>query len=409
MGKSKSRPIQTIRRGFLRRPGLAFAVAAMIAVSGCTGIPSQEAMNTQYYINQALAGLSLGDYPYAERTASQALLQEPANPTALLIMGGVYQRTGRLQQAINAYQAAASVPGNRVVNGDMWGVEGMAPVQSVAVHALTALNGGEMPSVTTMGPSPELGKGANYNQADRLKVLRALRQNNLISPEEYEQREGSKIPASMNGPVPTYEEVSDRLAQLTAAYATRNMNAAQHAAEREQILNSLVPKKPTPVVLDPQDPAVIAKKADEEAAKAKAAEDAAKAKAEAEAKAAAAPKVASGDGVAPNPAATLLTGREPVRVIPYEPDKTPATLPDANVAVHLASFRSRDAALRGWEMLKKKFPELGSLQPQISTLTLPEQGTFFRLNAGPIPSVDDAKTLCGRLKDQFCEAVFMGG
>jgi tetratricopeptide (TPR) repeat protein len=367
-------------------------------------------MNTQYYINQALAGLSLGDYPYAERTASQALLQEPANPTALLIMGGVYQRTGRLQQAINAYQAAATVPsGNRVVNGDLWGVEGMAPVQSVAIHSLTSLNGGKMPSQTTMGPSPELGKGANYNQADRFKVLRALRQNNLISPEEFEQRDGSKIPASMNGPVPSYEEVSDRLAQITAAYATRNMTAGQHAAEREQILNSLVPKKPAPAVLEPQDPAAIAKKADEDAAKAKAAEEAAKAKAEEEAKAAATPKVASGDGVAPNPAATLLTGREPVRVIPFEPDATPATLPDANVAIHLASFRSRDAALRGWEMLKKKFPELAGLQPQISTLTLPEQGTFFRLNAGPIPSVDEAKTLCGRLKDQFCEAVFMGG
>jgi tetratricopeptide (TPR) repeat protein len=362
-------------------------------------------MNTQYYINQALAGLSLGDYPYAERTANQALLQEPSNPTALLIAGGVYQRTGRLQQALNAYQAAASVPGNQQVNGDMWGVDGMAPVQSVALHALTELNGGQAPSVTTMGPSPQLGRGANFNQADRFAVLRALKKNNLISPDEFDQRDGAKLPASMTQSVPTYDEVADRLAQLSAAYATRNISAAQHAQEREQILDSLVPRKPVVIVTQAQ--AAAAEKKAEEAAARKEVE----AEAAAEATKPQPPKVASGDGVAPNPAATLRSGREPMKVIPYEQTSAdaPGTLPDANVAIHLASFRSRDAALRGWEMLKKKFPELSGLQPQISTLTLPEQGTFFRLNAGPIPSVEEAKTLCGRLKDQFCEAVFMGG
>jgi tetratricopeptide (TPR) repeat protein len=364
-------------------------------------------MNTQYYINQALAGLSLGDYPYAERTGNQALLQEPTDPTALLIMGGVYQRTGRLQQAMNAYKAAASVPGNRMVNGDLWGVEGMAPVQTVATHALAGLNGGAAPSMTTMGPSPELGRGANFNQADRFKLLRELQKNNLISPAEFEQRDGAKLPASMKAAVPTYDEVADRLGQISAAYATRNISAAQHAQEREQILDSLVPRKPVQMVTQAE--AAAAEKKAEDAAAKKEAE--AKATAAAAAAKAEPPKVASGDGIAPNEAATLRSGREPVKVIPYDQAAAdaPATLPDANVAIHLASFRSRDAALRGWEMLKKKFPELAGLQPQISTLTLPEQGTFFRLNAGPVPSVDEAKTLCGRLKDQFCEAVFMGG
>lgn len=399
------------------------ALAVVMTLSACDTLQGKQdpGPNTQYYINQALAGMALDDYFFAEKSINTALERDPRNPTILLIAGGVYQRTGQLQKALDAYRAAATLPGSAVISGDMWGMKGVYQVQAVAQHALMELNGGKPAVVSTMADNPAVMRGVTYNQADRFKILKALRDENLITPREYAEREHVKLPASLKDPVPRQEDVSDRLRQLSAAYASRNLPAEQYAAEREEILDRLVPRGAMTrgTVETATQKAAAQEKAAETAKAEKAAEEEKKAAEEAQtekAAEAAKPVEASGDGAVPNPVAVVKSGREPLKIVPYEGDEAQnaenhpeAVLPAANVAVHLASFRTRDAAMRGWQMLSKKFPELAKMEPQISTLTLPDKGTFFRLNAGPLQSVDEAKALCGKLTDQFCEPVFMGG
>lgn len=385
-----------------------FAVAAIL-LAGCaqpSGPSSQNAAGQpsgQYYVNQALAGLALGDYQYAEKMADQALKQEPQNPVALLGLGGIYQKTGRPGEARLAYQAAASMPDGVEIPGDLWGLPQVAPTRDIAQHALAQLDGvapavGAQRAGASSVAAPSMGRHA---------ILKALRDQNLITPEEYEPRRNAPIPASMPASVPTLQEVADRLDQISQAYATRNLTAAEHVDEREKILNSLVPLPagyhgstagvasqkavPTPLT-PPKDEAKEEKKPETPPAEPKKP----------------APPVGSDTGK--NPDAVLRSGRDPLKIVPYTPESESSQAPTiAGPSVHLASFRSREGAMKGWDQLKGKYPDLQALQPRITTLTLPDQGTFFRLNAGPLPDMNAAKSLCEKLKDQFCEPVMLGG
>lgn len=372
------------------------------AIPALNGAPQASAKpNGQYYINQALAGLALGDYAYADQMATQALSIEPANPIALLAAGGVYQHTARPAEARAAYQAAASMPDSVEIPGDLWGLPGTLPVRTIAQHALGQLDG--KTGVTAAKPGSVSASTLPAQLSSRHAILKALRDKNLITPGEYEPRKSAPIPASMKGPVPTLDEIADRLEQIAQAYATRNLTANEHFSEREEILDSLVP---LPAGYHESPEGIAAQKADPTPPPAKK-EEKAPEKGDAPAAAKPAPPTGSDVGVA-NPDAVLKSGREPLKIVPYTPDAGKGT-EIAGPSVHLASFRSRDGALRGWELLKKKYPDLQPLQPRISTLTLPDQGTFYRLNAGPLPSMDDAKAFCDKLNGQFCEPVMMGG
>lgn len=401
----------------------ALAVAAVI-LAGCvplSELSSQKTTNPQpsgqYYVNQALAGLALGDYRYAEQMADQALKKEPQNPVALLGLGGVYQKTGRPGEARIAYQAAASMPDPVEIPGDLWGLPKVAPVRDIAQHALAQLNG-----ATTAAPAKAITTMPVAHSMGRHAILKALRDRNLITPEEYEPRRNAPIPTSMKGAVPTLDEIADRLDQISQAYATRNLTAAEHAAEREEILNSLVPAPagsrqssegianqkadptpPAPAKGDAKDEAKAEKKDEKPAAPAAPAAAAAPAE---EKK----PTPPPGSDVGQNPEAVLRSGRDPLKIVPYTPEADGGQTQNiGGPSVHLASFRSREGAMKGWDQLKAKYPDLQPLQPRITTLTLPDQGTFFRLNAGPLPDMNAAKAMCEKLKDQFCEPVMLGG
>ncbi|SIT18148.1 Sporulation related domain-containing protein [Insolitispirillum peregrinum] len=382
-------------------------MAGTVMLSGCLQtLPILEAgqglqstqPNGQYYINQAMAGLALGDYRYAEQMSDQALAAEPANPVALLAAGAIYQKTNRQGEARSAYQAAASVPNGVSIPGDLWGLNGTYPVRDIARHALAQIDGQSLNTSTPV--AVPLAPMAVGNAMGRHAILKALRDRNLITPEEYEPRRSAPVPSTMRGPVPSVDEVADRLEQLSQAYATRNMSAEQHAAEREVILDSLVPDPsghtddglgvtsrkavPTP----PKPPEAAKPPAENKPAEAKKPE----------------PPSGSDVGVQ-NPNAVLRSGRDPLQIIPYDGK----TVNGGGASVQLATFHSRDGAMKGWENLKNKFPDLKSLQPRISTDSDGEQGTIFRLNAGPLPDMEAAKALCGKLKEQFCEAVMLGG
>ncbi len=80
-------------------------------------------------------------------------------------------------------------------------------------------------------------------------------------------------------------------------------------------------------------------------------------------------------------------------------------------AVHLASYRTRKAANRGWSQLRRAHKSLLSeLSSEITRVNLgPTKGIFFRLKAGPLKDKAAAADMCRKLKSrrQFCEPSFM--
>jgi hypothetical protein len=76
--------------------------------------------------------------------------------------------------------------------------------------------------------------------------------------------------------------------------------------------------------------------------------------------------------------------------------------------LHLASFRTKEAAQRAWqEALALNKSILGQHHELIRKIDLGTgKGVFFRLMVGPFTSLADAETTCIRLKanNQFCRA-----
>lgn len=80
----------------------------------------------------------------------------------------------------------------------------------------------------------------------------------------------------------------------------------------------------------------------------------------------------------------------------------------APMVIHLSSLRSEKAAKKEWEALKRAFPEqLSAMSPRFTRTEIAERGTFYRVLAGPLPSKQAAKQLCGALKakKQYCQVM----
>lgn len=78
------------------------------------------------------------------------------------------------------------------------------------------------------------------------------------------------------------------------------------------------------------------------------------------------------------------------------------------VVVHLASYRDRANAERGWRQLVRGNEDvLGGLAPDIRQADLGERGMFFRLHAGPLETASAAETLCRTLnaRGAYCQVV----
>jgi cell division septation protein DedD len=78
-------------------------------------------------------------------------------------------------------------------------------------------------------------------------------------------------------------------------------------------------------------------------------------------------------------------------------------------AVQLLAVGRRDQAERAWDRLRSGNPDLlGRLQPIIAR---PEQrpGALFRLRAGPLASVEDARALCAALSSRGVDCLVVQG
>ena len=79
-------------------------------------------------------------------------------------------------------------------------------------------------------------------------------------------------------------------------------------------------------------------------------------------------------------------------------------------AVHLASYKSRKQADRGWAALKRAHRKLlAGMDVDISKVAVRGKGTYYRLKVGPVESEAAAKNLCRQLKRkrQYCEPSMM--
>ncbi len=77
--------------------------------------------------------------------------------------------------------------------------------------------------------------------------------------------------------------------------------------------------------------------------------------------------------------------------------------------IHLASYRTPEAAASGWRRLRKAYANLlGKLDHGIVEVDLGAEGRFYRLQAGPLKNRDEAEALCARLKsrDLYCAPAY---
>ena len=100
----------------------------------------------------------------------------------------------------------------------------------------------------------------------------------------------------------------------------------------------------------------------------------------------------------------------PAAMAPAQDNKAMARSSGSGPAIHLASYRTRKSADKGWAQIKRANKKLlAGLEHKVTRVNLGKKGTYFRLKAGPFKSAKAAKQICRKLKRrrQFCEPTVM--
>ena len=90
----------------------------------------------------------------------------------------------------------------------------------------------------------------------------------------------------------------------------------------------------------------------------------------------------------------------PKKVVKAAPAPVKAAASTGGLHIQLGAFRSEAEAKKEWKKLQGKFKtSLSPLSMVVQKVELPDKGTMYRLQAGPLKSRDDGRTLCKRLVD----------
>ncbi len=424
-----------------------------------------------------IAEMSKGNYIEAEALFRNALKTNPRDVHALLGAAILYHNTGQLVRAREMYEAVLAVrppeseqfinltdistrPVSQVASLNLSllesgatldgmtsgaagignqppgaGMLGVAPSQSAPVMpsntvlAPTVVFPGAPVAPVTMpsmaAPAPEITgfTGGDVSVISRFTTIRALRDQGMMTPDEYQARRqaniGALLPlsspppaAGLNRRVPSTEQVVARLKAIGRALELRAISVSQHSAERSMILDALMPSAPVVIANPGAPPQGLLEAADtvrrlemlrdsgfissDEYARERAAVEAAMLPPQPAAPAASSMMEAPtglGTGMGAETggdAAMIAGGPQP--------------------SVHLASYRSIKQAERGWSQLKRAHSEqLGELRHTVKKIDLGSKGVFYRLIAGPYNSKSSAADACRKLKSrrQFCEPAFV--
>ncbi len=424
-----------------------------------------------------LAELAKGNHIVAQGHFQKALKGNPRDVQALLGQGILYHNTGQITKAREMYEAVLAIRPTASEQMVVWNSITTRPISEIASVNLALLesggvltsmgkppvgppiNGIQTPPSLPSGPAMSVGvvppamgvtngsvmmnravakpaagspsavaassmvprfADADANIFGRFKTIRTLRDQGLITPEEYLTRRqanvGALLPltspppaAGLDRPVPTTEQISGRLRAIGRALEMRAITISQHAAERSMILDALMPAAPVRVANPGPPPQGLMEAADTvrklEQLKAAAiitSDEYVKERQAVERAMQARPMLSKKSTA---PAATSSPGLHKTGA------KTSTKSGGPKTAVHLASYRSRKAADRGWAQLRRAHKNvLGPLEPNIAKVNLgPGKGIYYRLKAGPLDGRTAASNICRKLKArrQYCELSYM--
>ena len=425
-----------------------------------------------------LAELAKGNHVSAENYFQKALKLNPKDVHALLGAGMLYQQTGQVTKAREMYEAVLAVrpkETDRLVSF----AEIPKPISEIAAAGLGQIDGrpstagagmepppggvAGSPSASLMlgrtaGSPPALASGPNVTQmrplgpgvaesaqrsgpigqrfvggdgniVSRFTTLRSLREQGLVTAEEYSARRqaniGALLPltspppsAGLERPVPPTDQIVGRLRAIGRALEMRALTVAQHASERAMILDALLPAAPV-VVANPGVPPREMMAAADAVRRIEFLRDGGFVSGEEYARERKAVEVAmTPPAPEPPPPVAEESPQAPAAPVAAQPaGQGAATSRSAAVkgaaVVHLASYRSRQQADRGWQQIQSAHKEiLGKLQPDITEINLGSgKGTYFRLKAGPLASKAAAADVCRQLKQrrQYCEPAASDG
>ena len=455
-----------------RIKGFTVCVVTALGLSACGGALNTDLLQGSFWsgglsdnnttAELGLAELAKGNYIEAETKFRIALKRNPQDIHALLGLGMLYQNNGQTVRARQMYEALLAIrPDEKnqfivlknlktrpiseiasvnlsliesggvltsmgresepqgIVESDMAAMD--QPISGApAPMAMTARAMPSQPSAPVSFADAGLPRfaEAESNIVSRFKTLRALRDQGLLTPEEYDTRRqaniGALLPltspppaAGLDRPVPSTEQISGRLRAIGRGLEMRAISVAQHSAERSMILDAMMPAAPIRVANPGRPPQGLLQAADsvrwlEQLREAGliTSDEYARERTTIENLMSPAPSA---------PARVMEQAPMPLSSSPAEM-QAPTQLSGPQPAVHLASYRSRKDAERGWSQLRRAYKaELADLQSEISEINLGAKGIFFRLKAGPLQSKGAAADLCKQLKArrQFCEATFM--
>ncbi len=403
-----------------------------------------------------IAEMAKGNYITAEAHFKRALKSNPRDIDALIGAGILYQNTGQSTKAREMYEAVLALRPDESRQFVVWNAIVTKPAAQIASVNLSLLESGgvassvksnqDQPSFTkpqqvknsvkgVPAASAMLGRAAvkqqvspvaddknivmiplskqDSNILSRFSTLKALRDQGLITAEEYSRRRqtnvGALLPltspppaAGLDRSVPTTEQITGRLRAIGRALEMRAISVSQHSAERGMILDAMMPSAPVVVA----DPAVPPKGLMEAADAVRRLE------------------ILRNDGFISSDEYSRERQAIELAMRPNSPTQersTKLTKPNLgaigtvekkakpkkpSTAVHLASYRSIKQAEQGWARIKRSHRSiLGKLQHEVSKVNLGKKGVYYRLKAGPFKNLASAKRACGKLKRrrQFCE------
>ncbi len=418
-------------------------VCTVLILAGC-GLPADPQMlKPAFWTNSPLkadnveaelgiAELAKGNFVLAESHFDKALKANPNDVHALLGRATLYHHTGQTTRARAMYEAVLALRPSETEQLMVMNNFTTRPVSEIASVNLSLLQSGNVTGrldpaamggeVETMGPAaggamPLHGDGmgaasdSDANVMSRFETLKALRDQGLITPDEYAARRkanvGALLPltssppaAGLERPVPTTDQVLGRLRAIGRALEMRAMTVGQHASERKMILDGLLPETP-PVTAVPMPPPRGLMAAADLVRRLEMLNEAQLISSDEVTR----ERTAIGSGLQQRPGAPRAAGADSRAMMAPGGGPQPA--------VHIASYRSERAARRGWTQLKRAHAALlGSLEPEITRVNLGAgKGVYYRLKAGPLNSQGAAQALCRQLKArrQYCESSFIEG
>lgn len=463
-----------------RRLMARFAVVAVasMGLGACGALSESQVFTDTFWAGSPLkkndeaelgiAELAKGNFVAAESHFQRALQANPKDVDALLGAGILYQNTGQITKSRQMYEAVLALRPEESQQFVVWNNLSTRPASQIASVNLSLLDSGEVPSAVRLGQAPagfpgaptsvaasptgrpaaapsfgapppaspamqpqqamatpgmkpttmEAFSGADQNVISRFATMRALRDQGLVTPQEYATRRqanaGALLPltsppssAGLDRPVPTTEQISGRLRAIGRALELRAISVSQHAAERNMILDALMPAAPVRLVNPMPPPQGLMEAADsvrrleqlrdggyitsDEYTRERAAIE--------KAMQPEAPKMASAQA-----APTSLVEKDKAEKM--EKPKGPQP------GVHLASYRSVKQAEDGWKLIQRRHRTvLKDMDHEVAKVDLGKKGTYYRLKAGPLKSSGEAKKICADLKKrrQFCEPSMIGG